>query len=87
MRMLGTAAIEAANVAAGVAHGAVTINGKLWDAIGPAALVLEAGGVVTALDGKPIFPFDLRNYSGARVPFLAAGPSAHGVLVNDTTKG
>jgi myo-inositol-1(or 4)-monophosphatase len=87
MRMLGTAAIEAANVAAGVAHGAVTINGKLWDAVGPVAIVLEAGGVVTTLDGKPIFPFDLRNYSGARVPFLAAGPAAHPVFLNDTKKG
>jgi myo-inositol-1(or 4)-monophosphatase len=87
IRMLGTAAIEAAQVAAGVAHGAVTINGKLWDAVGPTALVLEAGGLVTDLSGKPIYPFDLRGYTGRRVPFLAAGPAAHAVLVKDTLMG
>jgi myo-inositol-1(or 4)-monophosphatase len=84
VRMLGTAAIEAAQVAAGVAHGAVTIAGKLWDAVGPAALVLEAGGIVTGLKGEPIFPFDLRGYTGGRVPYLAAGPKAHAVLLKDT---
>ena len=64
-------------VAAGVAHAAVTVNGKLWDVAAAAALVIEAGGVITDLDGKPIFPFDLQRYSGAKVPFLAAGPKAH----------
>lgn len=83
-RMLGTAALEAAYVAAGVAHAAITVNGKLWDAVAPLALVLEAGGVATDFSGAPVFPFDLRSYAGARVPFLAAGPAAHAVLVKDT---
>jgi myo-inositol-1(or 4)-monophosphatase len=87
IRMLGTAAIEAAMVAAGVAHGSITIAGKLWDAVGPCALVLEAGGVVTDLTGRPVFPFDLRGYTGARVPFLAAGPAAHPVLLKETAAG
>jgi myo-inositol-1(or 4)-monophosphatase len=85
VRMLGTAAIEAMMVASGVAHGAVTINGKLWDAVAPCAIVLEAGGIVTNLTGRPVFPFDLRNYSGARVPFLAAGPAAHPIFLKDTS--
>jgi len=76
VRILGTAAIEAAMVAAGVAHGSVTVNGKLWDAVAPCALVLEAGGRVTDLKGRAIFPFDLAGYTGAKVPFLAAGPAA-----------
>jgi myo-inositol-1(or 4)-monophosphatase len=87
IRMLGTAAIEAAMVAAGVAHGAVTINGKLWDAVGPNAIVLEAGGIITDLSGGPVYPFDLRGYTGRRVPFLAAGPAAHAVLLKDTAMG
>lgn len=87
VRMLGTAAIETVQVAAGVAHGAVTVNGKLWDCVGPAAIVIEAGGIVTDLSGAPIFPFDLRNYTGRRVPYLAAGEAAHSVLVLDTKKG
>jgi fructose-1,6-bisphosphatase/inositol monophosphatase family enzyme len=74
-------------VAAGVAHGAVTVNGKLWDAAAPAAIVLEAGGVMTDLKGRPIFPFDLNRYQGAKVPFLAAGPAAHPVLLRELLAG
>jgi myo-inositol-1(or 4)-monophosphatase len=75
-RILGSAALEAVQVASGVAHGAVTVNGKLWDVAAPAAIVLEAGGVLTDLEGKQIFPFDLTGYTGAKVPFLAAAGKA-----------
>jgi myo-inositol-1(or 4)-monophosphatase len=85
-RILGSAAIEAVQVAAGVAHGAVTVNGKLWDVTAPAAIVLEAGGMLTDLTGGAIFPFDLRNYVGAKVPFLAAGRAAHGALLKEITE-
>ena len=83
IRILGSAAIEAVQVAAGVAHGAVTVNGKLWDCVAPAAIVLEAGGVVTDLTGAPVFPFNLARYEGAKVPFLAAAPNAHAELLRD----
>ena len=76
VRILGSAALEGVAVAAGVAHAAVTVNGKLWDAAAPAAVVLAAGGTFTAPDGAAIFPFDLRGYDGGKVPFLAAGPAA-----------
>jgi myo-inositol-1(or 4)-monophosphatase len=82
-RILGSAALEAAQVAAGVAHGAVTVNGKLWDIAAPAAIVLEAGGVMSDLAGGQIFPFDLKGYSGAKVPFIAAAPAAHATLVDE----
>ena len=64
-----------------MAHGAVTVNGKLWDVAAPAAIVLEAGGTLTDLAGRDIFPYDLTGYVGAKVPFLAAGPAAHGQLL------
>jgi myo-inositol-1(or 4)-monophosphatase len=76
MRVLGSAAVEAVQVASGVAHGAITVNGKLWDAVAPCAIVLAAGGVVTGLDGATIWPYDLTGYTGAKVPFLAAAPNA-----------
>ena len=82
-RILGSAALEAVQVAAGVAHGAVTCNGKLWDVVAPAAVVLEAGGVLTDLAGRDIFPFDLRGYAGAKVPFLAAAPGAQEQLLGE----
>ncbi len=83
VRVFGSAAIEAVHVAAGIAHGAVTVNGKLWDCVAPAAIVLEAGGVMTDLTGKPIFPYDLRNYTGAKVPYLAAAPNAQSTLLRE----
>lgn len=86
VRMIGSAALEAIQVAAGVAHGAVTMNGKLWDAVAPAAVLLEAGGTFTTLTGEPIFPFNLRNYTGAKVPFLAATPSSRETLLGEIKK-
>jgi myo-inositol-1(or 4)-monophosphatase len=83
VRVLGSAALEAAQVAAGVAHGSVTVNGKLWDVAAPAAIVIEAGGILTDLHGAPVFPFNLSKYSGAKVPFLAAGPKAHAELLRE----
>jgi myo-inositol-1(or 4)-monophosphatase len=85
-RILGSAALEAVQVASGVAHGAVTCNGKLWDVTAPAAIVLEAGGVLSDLSGKPIFPFDLTGYVGAKVPFLAAAPGAQAELLKELTE-
>ena len=83
IRMLGSAALEAAQVASGVAHGAITMNGKLWDVAAPAALVLEAEGLVTDLKGQNVFPFNARKYEGAKVPFVAAAPAAHAALLRE----
>lgn len=83
VRILGSAALECVQVAAGVAHGAVTVNGKLWDVAAPAAILFEAGGVLSDLSGSEIFPFDLRQYQGAKAPFLAAGPAAHAMLLEE----
>jgi myo-inositol-1(or 4)-monophosphatase len=86
IRILGSAAIEAAQVAAGVAHAAITMNGKLWDVAAPAALVLEAGGIITDLKGNPVFPFNARAYEGAKVPFIAAAPAAHAALLREVAE-
>ncbi len=83
VRILGSAALEAIQVAAGIAHGAITVNGKLWDIAAPAAVLLEAGATITDLQGAAIFPVDLTNYTGAKVPFLAAGKLAHPELLKD----
>jgi myo-inositol-1(or 4)-monophosphatase len=83
IRVLGSAAMEAVQVAAGVAHGAITINGKLWDVVAPAAILLEAGARVSDLSGGAIFPFQVKGYKGAKVPFLAAGPMAYEELLGE----
>jgi myo-inositol-1(or 4)-monophosphatase len=87
LRILGSAALEAAYVAAGVAHGALTMHGKLWDIAAAAAILAESGAVVTDLAGAPIFPFNLTGYVGAKVPFLAGGPAAHAELLADIRRG
>jgi myo-inositol-1(or 4)-monophosphatase len=81
IRMLGSASIEAMYVASGVAHGAITLNGKLWDIAAPAAVAIEAGGIVTDPAGRDIFPFNLTGYRGEKVPYVMAGPAAHGELL------
>ena len=81
LRMLGSAALECAHVGAGTACGAITLNGKLWDVVAAAAVVLAAGGRVTDFTGKDVFPFDLTGYSGGKVPFLAAAPRAQPILL------
>jgi fructose-1,6-bisphosphatase/inositol monophosphatase family enzyme len=80
-RILGSAAVEAVQVASGVAHAAVTVNGKLWDAVPPCAIVLAAGGAVTGLDGSKIWPYDLTGYVGAKVPYLACAPAVHKAML------
>lgn len=86
IRILGSAALEAVQVGAGVAQAAITMNGKLWDVAAPAAIVLEAGGHVLSLDGRPVFPIDLRGYSGAKVPFVATTPAAKDVIMDEVNR-
>ena len=81
LRMIGSAALECVQVGAGTAHGAITLNGKLWDVAAAAAVTLAAGGRVTDFDGHDVFPLDLTGYSGGKVPFVAAAPSALPVLL------
>ncbi len=81
LRMLGSAALEATQVGIGVAHAAITVNGKLWDLAAPAALVLAGGGRVTDFAGKDVFPYDVIGYAGSKIPFLAAAAPALAPLV------
>ena len=76
LRMIGSAALECVQVGVGTAHGAITLNGKLWDVAAAAAVVLAAGGRITDFRGQDVFPIDLAGYSGGKVPFLASTPSA-----------
>ena len=87
LRMLGSSALETAQVGAGVAHAAITINGKLWDVAAAAAYAIAAGAVVTALDGRAIFPVDCAAYTGAKMPFVCATPLAHRQLLAEFASG
>jgi myo-inositol-1(or 4)-monophosphatase len=80
-RMIGSAAIECVQVGAGIASGALTLNGKLWDVAAAAAVVLAAGGRITDFSGHDVFPIDLTGYSGGKVPFIATSPGMLPALV------
>lgn len=56
IRRSGSAAIDLCTVACGRADGFFEYNLKPWDYAASAAIIMEAGGSVTGLDGKPIFP-------------------------------
>jgi myo-inositol-1(or 4)-monophosphatase len=81
LRMLGSSALETVQVSSGAAHAAITMNGKLWDVAAAAAVALEAGALLTALDGARVFPIDCAGYAGAKVPFVCAGAAAHAQLL------
>lgn len=87
VRILGSAALETVAVATGAAHAALTIHGKIWDLAAAAAIVLEAGGVISDLSGQPIFPFDLAHYKGTKVPFLACAPHVQKELLLQIAQG
>jgi fructose-1,6-bisphosphatase/inositol monophosphatase family enzyme len=50
---------------------------SLWDIAGAAPVVLEAGGILTAERGTPLFPLDPDGYDGEPIAFLAGDPIAH----------
>ena len=50
---------------------------SLWDMAGAAPVVLEAGGILTAERGTPLFPLDPDGYDGEPIAFLAGDPIAH----------
>ena len=60
MRLLGSAALEMAYVAAGRLDGYVSLSLNAWDFAAGRVIVEEAGGVVTQMTGDPL-PFDQKS--------------------------
>lgn len=73
-RMLGSAAYSLCKVGDGTAVGCIEARPKVWDLAAAWLVVVEAGGVMTALDGRPIFPLPLQriDYRSLPIPVLAA---------------
>lgn len=81
LRCTGSTALHIAMVAAGCLDAAYGLDTKIWDIAAGALLVTEAGGVVTDVTGRPIFPFDATTNARDPVPFLAAGTKLHAELL------
>jgi len=76
-RSLGAAALHMAYVASGAMVGAVISLPKLWDIAAGAALAEGCGARLTDWEGKPLWPLDLENYDGHKLPCVVANPTAH----------
>ncbi len=86
-RNQGSLCIHFAWIAAGSADAAFAPECKLWDLAAGSLLIQEAGGVITHADGRPLWPFDLSNYSGEDIPVLAASAGLHAEMLDDLNKG
>jgi myo-inositol-1(or 4)-monophosphatase len=72
VRNYGSAALHLSMVAAGMLDAAVVLESKIWDIAAAGLAVLEAGGKVTDLQGREVFPMD--------IPAQAASPDAFAIL-------
>lgn len=75
VRNLGSAAYHLAKVADGSVLAGVESTPKIWDLAGAAVIVAEAGGVLTKIDGSPLFPVaeERLDYKTRSMPVMAAG--------------
>jgi myo-inositol-1(or 4)-monophosphatase len=80
-RCFGSTALHMAYVAKGALIGALIVSAKLWDIAAGVLLIEQAGGIVTSLDGKAIFPIDMNQYQSQRFRLLSANPVTHPELL------
>jgi myo-inositol-1(or 4)-monophosphatase len=85
VRNYGSAALHVAMTAAGILDAALVMECCIWDIAAAGLAVQEAGGLVTDLQGQPIFPMDIPAQAAtpARLTVLAAGPRSHALLLAD----
>jgi myo-inositol-1(or 4)-monophosphatase len=81
-RAFGSVALHLAYAAIGAIDVVLDHQAALWDLAGGACLLEEAGGVITAPLGGALFPFDLAQYRGGPVAFLAGNTAAHAAALS-----
>ncbi len=87
LRRLGSTALQLCYVAAGALAFVHDHRASLWDVAAAAAIVTEAGGLMTTPDGASLFPIDPHAYAGEPIGFLAGDPTAHRVSLADIVGG
>ena len=83
LRRFGSTALQLCYVAAGALAFVHDHRASLWDIAGAAAILVEAGAVITAEDGGPLFPIDPSRYGGEPIAFLAGDPAGHRLSLAD----
>jgi len=76
-RNLGSSALHLAYVARGALTGTISTVTKLWDIAAGAIIITRAGGVVTDIEGKSIFPVEPEGYTGGEYRILAANKKTY----------
>jgi myo-inositol-1(or 4)-monophosphatase len=80
-RGFGSVALHLAYAALGALDVVLDHRASLWDLAGGAAVLLEAGGVITEPGGRPLFPLDPSRHTRGPVPFMAGNPVAHAEIL------
>lgn len=83
LRRFGSTALQLCYVAAGALAFVHDHRASLWDIAGAAAVLVEAGALLTADDGAPLFPIDPNTYGGEPIAFLAGDPTGHRLSLAD----
>ena len=83
LRRFGSTALQLCYVAAGALAFVHDHRASLWDIAGAAAVLEEAGAVLTAADGGTLFPVDPPTYGGEPIAFLAGDPTGHRGSLDD----
>jgi myo-inositol-1(or 4)-monophosphatase len=80
-RNLGATALHLAYVAKGSMIGTISTQAKLWDIAAGAYLVEAAGGAVTDLQGKRIFPLNVAGYKSQTYVLISSNSMIHSDLL------
>jgi myo-inositol-1(or 4)-monophosphatase len=83
LRQFGSTALHLCYVAMGALDLVHDHRALLVDIAGAAAVVLEAGGVLTRGDGAPVFPAGAAALAGAPLAVLAGNRTSHGQALNE----
>jgi myo-inositol-1(or 4)-monophosphatase len=83
LRRFGSTALQLCYVAAGALAFVHDHRASLWDIAAAAAILAEAGAILTTADGGPMFPIDPNTYTGEPIAFLAGDPAGHRLSLAD----
>jgi myo-inositol-1(or 4)-monophosphatase len=83
LRRFGSTALHLCYVALGALDLVHDHRASLWDIAGAAPVLLEAGGVLTTVEGAPLFPATAGHLAGAPIAFLAGNPASHAQALID----
>ena len=83
LRSFGSTALHLCYVAMGALDLVHDHRAALVDIAGAAAVVLEAGGVLTGVDGSPVFPARREHLAGEPLAILAGNRASHAEALAD----